>query len=122
MLSLIFSLFVLGCGKDDGDSSTGDDSDSDTDAAADTDTDTDTTADCIEVDGMVTTASGAPNDAVRVQMCSSETCIPQNTTKGAYHFPCLWADDFAFELAPISKGERYPNPSSPVTLVKGTPR
>src|SRR4029078_1590272 len=74
------------------------------------------------VEECVTTESGGPNDAVRVQMCSSVTCYPQAPEDGAYEFPCLYANDYAFELAPISKGERYPNPPSPVTLVKGEPR
>ena len=120
MLSLILSLFVLGCGKDDDDSAGGGESDADTDT--DTDTDTDVDPNCVVVDGMVTTESGAPNDAVRVQMCSSVTCFPESTKEGAYEFPCLGANDYAFELAPLTKGERYPSPSSPITLVKGEPR
>ena len=119
MLSLILSLFVLGCGKDDGDSNAGE-GDADTDT--DTDTDTDVDPNCVVVDGMVTTESGAPNDDVRVQMCSSQTCYTTGMKDGVYEFPCLFANDYAFELAPISKGERYPSPAAPVTLVTGEPR
>ena len=118
MLSLILSLFVLGCSKD-GDDSTSGESDADTD----TDTDTDTDVDCIVIDGTVTTESGAGNDQVRVQMCSSEICyVGTGGGDGAYTFSCLYEDDYAFELAPIGEGERYPSPSSPITLVTGEPR
>jgi len=118
MLSLILSLFVLGCGKD-GDDSTGGDSDADTDT--DTDTDTDVDPNCIVVDGTVTTESGAANDDVRVQMCSSVVCFPA-TGNSAYTFSCLYEDNYAFELAPLKTSPRYPSPSAPVTIHTGKNR
>jgi hypothetical protein len=124
MLSLLLSLVVLGCNKGGDDSTDGGESDADTDADADTDTDTDTDVDpnCVVVDGMIVDEGGSPQDQARVQMCSAEVCYPSFPSKGAYTFVCLGADDYAFEVFPAVKGERYPNPSSPVTMVKGQHR
>jgi hypothetical protein len=122
MLSLLLSVAVLGCSKD-GDDSSGE-SDADTDADADTDTDTDTDVDpnCIVIDGTVTTETGATNDQVRVQMCSSELCYVSVWEGEGYKFSCLYEDDYAFELAPMKTSPRYPSPSAPVTIVTGTNR
>jgi hypothetical protein len=122
MLSLILSLFVLGCGKENDDSAGESDADTDADADTDTDTDTDVDPNCIVVDGTVTTKTGGAGDQVRVQMCSSEICFVSDFDAGAYTFECLYADDYAFELAPLSTDPRYPSPSAPVTLVTGEPR
>jgi hypothetical protein len=120
MLSLILSLAVLGCNGKGDDSTGGGDSDADTDT--DTDTDTDADPNCIAIDGTVTTASGATNDQVRVQMCSSATCFASTWKDGGYTFPCLYENDYAFELAPLKTSPRYPEPSSPVTIYTGKNR
>jgi hypothetical protein len=120
MLSLLLSALVLGC-SDKGDDTNGN-GEADADTDADTDSDTDTDADCVVLNGMVVDEAGAPNDLARVQMCSSITCIPSFPSSGAYLFPCLSANDYAFEVAPTAKGVRYPNPASPVTTVKGEHR
>ncbi len=122
-LSLILCV-VLGCSDKGDDSTNGGESDADTDADADTDTDTDTDVDplCITIDGMVVDEGAKPNDSARVQMCSSATCFPSLPSNGAYEFECLYANDYAFEIAPTDTGVRYPNPAAPVTIATGENR